>query len=258
MSEDARARVSSRARLPASDEPDEIREPDWPRRLTGEVFGTFALVFVAAGADVIARISGGEVGAAARAVAPALMVAALIYSIGDVSGAHFNPVVTLAFGLKRLIPAVWLPAYWVAQVVGAVAAALLLRALFGEAISAGVTTPKLVDAGTATAIEVVLTLLLVSVILGTADRHRVVGPNAALAVGATIALCGLIALPVEGASMNPARSLGPALVAGKLGDLPIYLVGPAIGAVGAVLLTRFLHGSTDRDRTAEEAARGSA
>ena len=242
----------------ASDDQDEIRQPDWPRRLTGEAFGTFALVFVAAGADVMARISGDEVSAAARAVAPALLVAAMIYSIGDTSGAHFNPVVTLAFGLKRLIPASWMPAYWIAQVVGAIGAALLLRTLFGEALSAGVTTPKLVGAGTATAIEAVLALLLVSVVLGTADRYRVVGPNAALAVGATIALCGLIALPVEGASMNPARSLGPALVAGLLGDLPIYLVGPAIGAVGAVLLTQFLHGSTDRDGMAEEAARGAA
>ena len=107
----------------------------------------------------------------------------MIYSIGDSSGAHFNPVVTLAFGLKRLIPASWLPAYWVAQVVGAIGAALLLRALFGEAIAAGVTTPKLVGPGTAIAIEAVLTLLLVSVVLGTADRYRVVGPNAALAVG---------------------------------------------------------------------------
>jgi aquaporin Z len=240
------------------DDRDEIRQPDWPRRLTAEAFGTFALVFVAAGADVMARISGGEVSAAARAVAPALLVAAMIYSIGDSSGAHFNPVVTLAFGLKRLVPASWLPAYWIAQVVGAVGAALLLRALFGEAISAGVTTPKLVGPGTAVAIEAVLALLLVSVVLGTADRYRVVGPNAALAVGATIALCGLIALPIEGASMNPARSLGPALVAGQLGDLPIYLVGPVIGAVGAVLLTRFLHGSTDRDGMAEEAARGAA
>jgi aquaporin Z len=133
-----------------------------------------------------------------------------------------------------------------------------LQLLFGEASAAGVTAPKVVDGGTATAIEVVLTLLLVSVVLGTADRHRVVGSNAALAVGATIALCGLVALPVEGASMNPARSLGPALVAGELGDLPIYLVGPTIGAVGAVLLTRFLHGATDRDETAEEAARGTA
>jgi len=232
-------------------------DPDWPHRLTAEAFGTFALVFAAAGADVAARISNDEVSAASRAVAPALMVAALIYSIGDRSGAHFNPVVTLAFGLKRLVPALWIPAYWLAQLTGAVAASLVLRALFGDAIDAAVNRPRLVDPAGALAIEAILTLLLVSVILGTADRHRVVGPNAALPVGGTIALCGLIALPIEGASMNPARSLGPALVAGQLGDLPIYLLGPTLGACAAVLLTRYLHGEKRADAKAEEAARGS-
>ena len=163
---------------------------------------------------------------AARAVAPALMVAALIYAIGDVSGAHLNPVVSLAFAFKRLVPVTWLVPYWVAQLAGAILACLLVRALFGDAVRAGVSTPHVPD-GTAVAIEAVLTWLLVVVILGTADRHRIVGPNAALAVGATIALCGLIALPIEGASMNPARSAGPALVTGDLGNLWIYVLGPA-------------------------------
>jgi aquaporin Z len=243
----------SDAPRPGDDEPE---DPDWPRRLTAEIFGTFALVFAAAGADVAARISDDQVTAAARAVAPALMVLALIYSIGDRSGAHFNPVVTLAFGLKRLVPAVWLPAYWAAQLVGAVVGALALRALFGDAIDAAVSRPKLVDGPAAMAIEAILTLLLVSVIVGTADRYRVVGPSAALAVGGTIALCGLIALPIESASMNPARSFGPALVASDLGDLWIYVVGPVIGAIGAVLLTRFLHGEKERDGKAAEAAQG--
>jgi aquaporin Z len=133
----------------------------------------------------------------------------------------------------------------------------VLRGLFGDAIDAAVTRPKLVDPAGALAIETILTLLLLSVILGTADRFRVVGPNAALAVGGTIALCGLIALPIEGASMNPARSLGPALVAGQLGDLPIYLLGPTLGACAAVLLTRYLHGEKGADVEAEKAARGS-
>jgi aquaporin Z len=235
---------------------EEIRNPDWPRRLTAEAFGTFALVFAAAGADVMARISNDEITAAARAVAPALMVMALIYSLGDQSGAHFNPAVTLAFALKRLVPASWLVPYWSAQLVGAIASAAVLRLLFGSAIEAGVSEPKLVDPPTALAIEAILTLLLVTVILGTADRYRVVGPNAALAVGATIALCGLIALPIEGASMNPARSIGPALVAGKLTDLPVYILGPALGAILAVLLTRFLHGEQAVDGKAKEAAQG--
>jgi len=229
---------------------------DWPRRLTAETFGTFALVFVAVGADTMALVSDGRVSEAARAVAPALMVAAIIYAIGDVSGAHLNPVVSLAFAVRRLVPVTWLVPYWAAQLAGAVLACVLVRALFGDAIRAGVSTPHVPD-GTAVAIEAILTWLLVVVILGTADRHRIVGPNAALAVGATIALCGLIALPIEGASMNPARSAGPALVSGDLGNLWIYILGPLIGAALAVVLTRFLHGrAPDAGGTAEEAARG--
>jgi aquaporin Z len=229
----------------------------WPRRLLAEAFGTFGLVFAAAGGDVMAQVSHDAVGTAARAVAPGLMVGALIYAIGDTSGAHLNPAVTLAFGIKRLVPARWLPPYWAAQLAGAVIAAALLRLLFGDAIAAGVSSPKLLDAGGALVLEIVLSLFLVTVILGTADRFRVVGPNAALAVGATIALCGLIALPIEGASMNPARSLGPAIVAGRLGDVWLYVVGPAIGAILAGGLTTLLHGPVDGDGKAEEAAQGS-
>jgi aquaporin Z len=240
------------------DRPPSERQPvpgDWPRRLAAEVFGTFALVFVAVGADAMSIVSGGRVSEAARAVAPALMVAALIYALGDVSGAHLNPVASLAFALKRLIPVGWLGPYWAAQLVGAILAAFVVRALFGDAVRAGVSTPHVADE-TALAIEAILTLLLVTVILGTADRHRIVGADAALAVGATIALAGLIALPVEGASMNPARSLGPALVTGDLGNVWIYVLGPVLGALLAVVLNRLLHVRTD-EAGAAEAARGS-
>ena len=116
--------------------------PGWLRRAAAETFGTFALVFVAVGGDAIAVVSGGQVSVAARAVAPALMVAALIYAIGDVSGAHLNPVVSLAFALKRLFPVRWLVPYWASQFVGAIAAALVVRWLFGDAVRAGVTTPR--------------------------------------------------------------------------------------------------------------------
>ena len=234
----------------------EREHPDWPRRIAAEAFGTFALVFVAVGADTMSVVSGGQISVAARGVAPALMVAATIYAIGDVAGAHLNPAVSLAFALKRLIPASWLIPYWGSQLVGAVLGALLVRALFGDLVRAGVSTPHVPDS-TAVTIEAVLTLLLVTVILGTADRNRIVGPNAALAVGATIALAGLIALPIEGASMNPARSLGPALVAADLQHVWIYIVGPAVGALLAVLITRFLHGPVHDDGSAEEAAQGS-
>src|SRR3954452_14848204 len=231
--------------------------PAWPRRIAVEVFGTFALVFVAVGADAMARVSDGAVSDAARAVAPGLVVAAMVLSLGDVSGAHFNPAVSLAFSLRRLFPARWLVPYWAAQLVGAIAASLVVRAMFGEAVRAGVSTPHLVTSGTAVAIEVVLTWFLVVVILGTADRARIVGPNAALAVGGTIALCGLIALPIEGASMNPARSTGPALVAGDVGTIWVYWAGPLIGALLAVGLAWLIHGRvTTEDSKARDAAGG--
>jgi MIP family channel proteins len=226
------------------------------RRLAAEAFGTAALVFVAVGADAAAATTG-QIGTAARAVAPALMVAALIYAIGDASGAHFNPVVTAAFAVKRLFPLDLVPLYWLAQVVGAIAGALVVQALLGPAVAAGVSTPH-VPVANALGIETVLTLLLVTVILGTADRHRIVGSNAALAVGATIALCGLVALPLDGASMNPARSLGPAVVTGQISDLWIYVIGPFLGAALALLVNAVLHRSTDDDPEARRAARGEA
>lgn len=225
------------------------------RRIAAETFGTFALVFVAVGGDAMGRLAPDRIDSTALAAAPGLMVAALIYAIGDVSGAHLNPAVTLAFVMKRLFPVAWLPIYWVAQLAGAILASGVVAILFGVTVDAGVSTPH-VPAGTAVALEVVLTTLLATVILGTADRARIVGPNAALAVGATIALAGLIARPIEGASMNPARSLGPALVTGRLESVWIYVLAPLVGAGLAVLVTLLLHGSAERSRRAIEAAQG--
>jgi aquaporin Z len=233
----------------------ERAEIGWVRRFIAEVVGTFALVFVAAGADTMAVVSGGQVSVAAKAVAPALMVAAVIYAMSDESGAHLNPSVSMAFVLRRDFPAAWLAPYWVAQLVGAVIAALVLRILFPDAAAAGVSTPH-VASTTAVVIEAILTMLLVTVILGTADRARIIGPNAAIAVGATIAACGLIALPITGASMNPARSLGPAIVNGELANIWIYLAGPFLGAAVAALGIATFRGSRAPDDKTTEAARG--
>src|SRR4051794_5749841 len=222
-------------------------EPALPTRMTVELLGAFALTFVAAGGDVMARVSGGEVTAMARAIAPGFLVMAVVYAWGDRSGAHLNPAVSVAFALRRLFPMRLVPAYVVAQLVGATAAALVLALLFGDSIDAGVTRPKLVTPWTAVALEALLTAILVTVILGTADRARVVGPNAAIAVGVTIALCGLIALPIEGASMNPARSTGPAVVAGDISTLWVYWVGPMLGAAIAAGIARLVHGPPVRD-----------
>jgi glycerol uptake facilitator-like aquaporin len=188
--------------------PEEERPPDpyaFARALGAELVGTFALTLVAAGGEVIAGL-GGAVDATVRAVAPGLTVLAMIYALGQVSGAHINPAVTLAFAVRGVFPWRHVPAYWVVQLGGAALAAGLLRALFGAAaLAAGATVPKLTPAA-ALPMEIVLTFLLVSVILGTATRERLIGPNAAIAVGSTVALYGLFAAPLSGASMNPARA----------------------------------------------------
>lgn len=232
-------------------------EPNIPylasRRLLAELIGTFLLTFVAAGADVIGGVSKGAVNLNAAVVAPALLVMALIYSVGGISGAHFNPVVTLCFAIRRDFPWHRLPGYWIVQIAGAILAALLLRGLFGLAGHLGETRPQH-SALSAFIMEIVLTFLLLTVILATATNHKLVGHNAALAVGATIALDGLFAAPISGASMNPARSLGPFIVAGQLGSAWIYIAGPFIGGLLAVLVAWLLRGSTTKD--AVEAASG--
>jgi aquaporin Z len=215
---------------------------EW-RRLLAELLGTFFLTLVAAGADVISSITGGDVSSSARVVAPALLVMAMIYTVGNLSGAHFNPVVTLAFAIRRDFPWSRLPGYWVGQLLGAVLAALLLRGLFGTAGHLGATIPHH-GVGTSLIMEAVLTFLLLTVILATATNHHLVGHNAALAVGGTIALAGLFAAPISGASMNPARSLGPFLVSGQLGNAWIYIVGPLIGMLFAVGVAWLLRGGT--------------
>jgi aquaporin Z len=178
---------------------------------------------------------------AAKVVAPGLTVMALIYTMGNVSGAHFNPGVTLAFALRGVFRWSRVPGYWLAQMLGAVLAALMLRQLVGNVVHLGASEPNF---GTSSALvmEIFLTWLLVSVILGTATQHQLIGTDAALAVGATIALDGLFAGPVSGASMNVARSLGPAIVSQHLADSWVYVVGPLTGAVLAVCTTWILQG----------------
>lgn len=227
------------------------------KRLVAELVGAFGLTAVAGLGDVAGFVTGGEVTPVARAIAPGLFVMAFIYAIGDVSGLHINPVVTLGFTLKRLFPARWLPAYWVAQLVGATLAGVLLVALFGhDAATYAVTEPHGIEPWVALGLEMLLSAALVSVILGTADRAHLVGPNAAIAVGATIILCGLVALPLEGASMNPVRSIGPAIATLDLGSLWIYLVGPLVGSLLAVAFMAFVHGERHDLDKAQEAARG--
>ena len=214
------------------------------RRLFSELLGTFFLVLVATGGGVVnARFGGHVIPAAAQVVAPALMVMAIILFMGTVSGAHLNPAVSLAFALRGDFPWRRVPMYVLAQLAGAVLAPLLLRALFGRYGHAGLTLPGAgISDPVALVWELVLTTGLVSVILGTASGAQQVGSLAALGVGSFIALAGLIGAPVSGASMNPARSLGPALVTGDWTAWWVYLVGPAAGAAVAVGIAWVLRG----------------
>jgi aquaporin Z len=215
---------------------------EW-RRLFSEFFGTFLLVLVAAGGPMVSARFGGSTPSAALVVAPGLIVLAIILFMGAVSGAHLNPAVTLAFTLRTDFPARRVPMYIVAQLAGATAATGVLVGLVGRQGTAGLTLPGHgVSTLTAMIWEALLTLGLVSVILGTASGAQQIGAMAAIGVGSYIALAGLIGAPLSGASMNPARSLGPALVLGDWTAWWAYLAGPLIGAVAAVALAHVLRG----------------
>ena len=234
-------------RGPREAEPPWVRDPharrhEW-RRLFSEVLGTFLLVVVAAGAPVVDAVSHGQVPLDAQVVAPGLMVMAIIYFMGMVSGAHLNPAVTLSFAARGNFPWSRVPGYILAQLIGATAASLLLRALFGTVGHLGATLPGPgISSGKALVVEMLLTLGLVSVILGTASGARNVGANAALAVGGYIALAGLWAAPISGASMNPARSFGPELLAGDWTSWWAYVAGPIAGGLLAVGIAWILRG----------------
>jgi aquaporin Z len=214
------------------------------RRLFSELLGTFFLVLVAVGGGMVsARFGGNGVPYGAKVVAPALMVMAIILFMGTVSGAHLNPAVSIAFAARGDFPWKRVPAYIVTQFLGAILATLLLWALIGKQGSAGLTLPGSgISTTTAMLWELVLTAGLVSVILGTASGAQQIGPIAALGVGGYIALAGLWGSPVSGASMNPARSLGPALVKGDWTSWWAYLVGPIAGAAIAVGFAYVLRG----------------
>lgn len=232
--------------------------PAW-RRLFAEGLGTFFLVLVAVGGGMVnARFGGHAISAAAQVSAPGLMVGAIILFMGAVSGAHLNPGVSIAFALRGDFPWRRVPGYIVAQCAGAILATVLLVALLGKQGTAGLTLPGPgVDGLTAMLWELVLSVGLVSTILGTASGSQNVGPLAALGVASYIALAGLWGAPVSGASMNTARSLGPAIVLGNGTAWWAYVVGPLMGAVIAAGIGYLLRGPGGGTH-AKAAAQGSA
>ena len=214
---------------------------EW-RRLFSELFGTFLLVLAAAGGGILA--GKGQISLGAAVVAPGLTVLAIILFMGAVSGAHLNPVVSLAFALRRDFPWKRVPGYIIAQLLGATLASLFLLAVFGNVEHLGATLPgRGYHDWQALLMEIALSVGLVSVILGTASAAQNVGAIAALGVGSYIALAGLWAAPVSGVSMNPARSFGPALVSGDFAHYWVYVVGPTAGALLAVLFALVLRGA---------------
>jgi aquaporin NIP len=207
-----------------------------------EGIGTFALVFAGCGAIVADATRDGALGSVGVSLVFGLVIMVMIYAGGHLSGAHFNPSVTLAFTLARHFPPRDAIGYIGAQLTGAVAGALLLRAAWTDApADLGATVPS-VGAGTALLYEIVLTAFLMLVITAVATDTRAVGAAAAIAIGGTVALDALFGGPITGASMNPARSFGPALVAGQWSDFWIYVLGPIVGAAIGVLAYELVRG----------------
>ena len=206
------------------------------RALAAELIGTFALVFAGAGA-IMVDAKTQQLGHVGVAIAFGLVIMVMIYAVGHVSGAHFNPAVSFAFALTRHFPWPRAAAYWVAQAAGAVLAAALLRGSLGDLAHVGATLPSGSQAQSFLW-EVVLSFFLMFVIVAVATDTRAVGEAAAIAVGATVGLDAMFGGPISGASMNPARSFGPALVSGDLHALWLYLVAPPLGAaLGALAYT---------------------
>jgi MIP family channel proteins len=217
------------------------------RALVAELIGTFALVFAGAGA-VMVDAKTGALGQVGVAITFGLVIMAMIYAVGHISGAHFNGAVTLAFALSRHFPLSRAAGYWAAQFLGALTAAAILRGSLGNVAHVGATLPS-GSQGQSFLWELVMTFFLMFVIMAVATDTRAVGEAAAIAIGGTIGLDAMFGGPISGASMNPMRSAGPALVSGDLHALWLYIVAPIIGASLGALAYQFVRG--DEVRSAE-------
>jgi aquaporin NIP len=219
-----------------------MSRPDLARRAAAEGLAAFALVFAGCGAIVADTQYDGTLGMVGIALVFGLVIMVMVYATGHLSGAHINPAVTIAFTVTRHFPVRDAAAYIAAQIVGASIGALLLLAVWtDQPASLGSTVPS-VGAGSALVYEATLTAFLMFVIMAVATDTRAVGAAAAIAIGGTIGLDALFGGPVTGASMNPARSFGPALVAGEWTDFWVYVVGPVMGAALGALAYQLVRG----------------
>ena len=208
--------------------------------------GTFFLTLAGAGIEIVDVLHPGHIDRTIKAVVPASVVVAMILSLGDVSGAHLNPAVTGMFAIRDDFEWKRVPAYWAAQVAGATLAATTLRALFGPVRSVGTSEIHLTP-WRAYVVEVILTTLLIIVILNTAHEHSIIGSGAAIAVGAILVACGMLGGELTSSSLNPARSLGPALVSGNFKNLWIFIAGPFTGAVVGLSVVTVIRPRSNED-----------
>jgi aquaporin Z len=208
-------------------------------KYTAEAIATFALVFCGTAAIAVNEISGGVITHVGISLVFGLIVLAMIYAVGHISGAHMNPAVSLAFVSVRRLPLIEFFPYCASQAIGAFAASGLVKIIFPTSQTLGVTQPHGAPMQSFV-LEIVLALILMFVIMGVAHDDRAEGEMAGISIGGTVALEALFAGPISGASMNPFRSLGPAMVTGNLNNIWIYLIGPPIGTCLGAFLYRLL------------------
>lgn len=209
------------------------------KKYLAELIGTFALVFCGTGAIIVDQQTNGAVGHIGVAITFGLIVTAMIYTFGDKSGAHINPAVTIAFSLAKLFPKKQIIPYIASQTIGALIASVLLKLLFPSNLNLGATIPAGSDLQSFI-LEIVLTFILMLTILFTSQGSKETGTMAGLAIGGVVLLEAMFAGPISGASMNPVRSLTPAIVSGNLATLWIYLTAPVVGASLATFAWRYL------------------
>lgn len=204
------------------------------KKYISEFIGTFSMIFCGTGAMTVNEVTGGDVTHVGIAITWGLIVMAMIYAFGETSGAHFNPAVTIAFAYAKKFAWKEVPKYIIVQVLGALTASLILWYLFPSSEYLGATIPT-VDVGRAFVMELLLTFFLMVVIINVSSGSKEIGIIAGIAVGAVVLLEAMFAGPITNASMNPARSIAPAIVAGKMQHLWMYILAPILGAILAVI-----------------------